>query len=94
MSELEIISLELARFFLLKGDIFTESTDGRYLLSQEKVEEVDNPYYGAETIYLRLSLELMCWDSNPVKTLGTWFQDLSEFRFLMSHLRKNSVTDK
>ena len=44
MSELEIISLELARFFLLGGDIFTESTDGRYLLSQEKVEEVDNPY--------------------------------------------------
>ena len=37
--------MELARFFLLRVDIFTESTDGRYLLNhKKKVEEVDNPY--------------------------------------------------
>ena len=34
------------------------------------------------------------WDSNPAKTLGTWFQDLMKLRFLISHLRKNSVRDK
>ena len=28
---------------------------------------------GAETVYLRLGLKPMCWDSNPAKTLlGTW----------------------
>ena len=31
------------------------------------------------------------WDLNPAKTHSTWFQEL---RFLMSHHRKNSVTDK
>ena len=34
------------------------------------------------------------WDSNPAKTHGTWFQDLMKLRFLMSHLKKNSVGDK
>ena len=34
------------------------------------------------------------WDMNPAKTQGTWFQDLIKLRFLMSHLRKNSVRDK
>ena len=34
------------------------------------------------------------WDLNPAKTQGTWFQDLMKLRFLMSHLRKNSVSDK
>ena len=34
------------------------------------------------------------WDSNPVKTLSIWFQDLMKLRFLMFHCRKNSVRDK
>ena len=34
------------------------------------------------------------WDLNPAKILGTWFQDLIKFRFLMSHHRKNSGRDK
>ena len=34
------------------------------------------------------------WDSNPAKTHGTWFQGLMKLRFLMSHLKKNSVRDK
>ena len=34
------------------------------------------------------------WDSNPVKTHGTWFQNLMKLRFLMSCYRKNSVGDK
>ena len=55
----------------------------------------------AEIIYLRLGLEPTwlglkpsqnpVWDLNPAKTHSTWFQEL---RFLMSHHRKNSVTDK
>ena len=32
--------------------------------------------------------------SSSSKTLATWFQDLMEFRFLMSHRIKNSVRDK
>ena len=36
MSELEVIRLELARFFLLRGDTFIESTDGRYLFITRK----------------------------------------------------------
>ena len=60
-----------------------------------------------ETVYYRLGLEPMCWDSTPAKTLlgtqthmaetqthGTWFQDLMKLWFLMSHHRKNSVRDK
>ena len=34
------------------------------------------------------------YDLNPAKALGTWFQNLMKFRFLMSHHRKNSVRDK
>ena len=43
------------------------------------------------------------WYSNPAKTHSTWFQDLMKLRFfffflklrfLMSHVRKNSVRDK
>ena len=49
---------------------------------------------GVETIYLRLGLEPTCWDSDPAKTNGTWFQDLMKLRFLMSHHRKNSMRDK
>jgi len=29
-----------------------------------------------ETVYFRLGLKPMCWDSNPAKTHGTWFQGL------------------
>ena len=47
-----------------------------------------------ETIYHRLGLEHMCWDSNPAKTHSAWFQDLMELRFLMSCCRKNLVRDK
>ena len=36
----------------------------------------------------------MCWDSNPAKTHGTWFQGLIKLRFVMSYHRKNSVGDK
>ena len=49
---------------------------------------------GTETIYLRLGLEAMFWDSNSAKTHSTWFQDLMKPRFLISHHRKNSVRDK
>ena len=41
-----------------------------------------------------LCLEPMCWDSNPTKTNGTWFQDLMKIGFLMSHHRKNSLRNK
>ena len=34
------------------------------------------------------------WDSNPAKTHSTQFQNLMKLRFLMSHHRKNSVSDK
>ena len=47
----------------------------------------------SETVYLRLGLELMCWDSNPAQTHGTWFQELMKLRFFMSHHKKNSVRD-
>ena len=47
-----------------------------------------------ETIYFRLKLEPIHCESNPAKTLATWFQDLMEFRFLMSHHIKNSERDK
>ena len=33
-------------------------------------------------------------DSNPAKIHSTWFQDLMNLRFLMSHCRKNLVRDK
>ena len=52
-----------------------------------------NPILGV-TVYPRLGLKPMCWDSNPAKTYSTWFQDLMKLRFLMFHRRKNSVRDK
>ena len=45
-----------------------------------------------ETVYLRLGLKNMFWDSNPAKTHSTWFQGL--VKLLMSHHGKNSVRDK
>ena len=45
----------------------------------------------SETVYLRLGLELRCWDSDPAKTHGTWFQEL--MKLLTSHHKKNSVRD-
>ena len=48
----------------------------------------------AETIYHRLELEPICWDSNPAKTHSSWFQGLMKLRSLMSHHRENSVRDK
>ena len=33
-------------------------------------------------------------DLNPAKVHGTWFQDLMDLRFLMSHHRRYSVTDQ
>ena len=53
-----------------------------------------------ETVHLRLGLEPMRpgleHSQNPVFQLRsqTWFLDLMKLRFLMSHRRKNSVTDK
>ena len=46
-----------------------------------------------ETIHLRLRLEHR---QDPQSSNGdhTWFQVLMKLRFLMSHLRKNSVRDK
>ena len=41
-----------------------------------------------------LDLKPHGYDLNPAKALGTWFQNLMKFRFLMSHHRKNSVRDK
>ena len=51
-------------------------------------------FSNTETIYLRLGLEAMFWDSNSAKTRSTWFQDLMKPRLLISHHRKNSVRDK
>ena len=43
---------------------------------------------------LAWDLNLHGWHSNPAKTCGAWFQDLTKLGFLMSHCRKNSVRDK
>ena len=51
-------------------------------------------FSNTETIYLRLGLESMFWDSNSAKTHSTRIQDLMKPRFLMSHHRKNSERDK
>ena len=60
------------------------------------------PCLGLEPIWVGLELSqnlawdlnLHGWHSNPAKTCGAWFQDLTKLGFLMSHHRKNSVRDK
>ena len=74
----------------LVGRLFTTERPGLPFLNDCTVYTTS----GTETVYHRLGLEPTCWDSNPAKTHGTWFQDLMKLRFLMSHCRKKSVRDK
>ena len=34
----------------------------------------------------------MCWDSNPAKTHGTWFQELMKLRFFILKLKLKSLS--